>query len=150
MWRANSHRREVVMPPIQDHLRTIPLFGGMTDRALDAIAPLASEVDFPDGAALTVEGDRGDELYLVLEGTVEVVRGGTLVRTLGTGDVIGEISLVDGRPRTATATARGPVHALVIGREAFGELMERYPAVRLGVMVALADRVRSDERTLVD
>lgn len=134
------------MPPIQDHLRTIPLFSGMTDRALAGVASLAAETDFAEGEALTVEGERGDTLYLVLEGSVTVTRSGIALPSLGPGDVIGEIALVDGRPRTATTTAAAPVHALVIEREAFGDLMERFPAVRLGVMMALADRVRSDEQ----
>lgn len=134
------------MPPIQDHLRTIPLFAGMTDRALDGVASLAEEVDFAAGDTLTVEGEPGDTLYLVLEGSVTVTRSGVSLPSLGPGDVIGEVALVDGRPRTATTAAAEPVHALVVGRQAFGDLMERFPAVRLGVMMALADRVRADEQ----
>ena len=67
------------------------------------------------------------------------------LRELGPGDFLGEISLVDGRPRSATVTATGPVKALVIGRPAFLELMDRYGAVRLGVLMALTERVRGDE-----
>ena len=62
----------------------------------------------------------------------------------------GEISLVDGRPRTATATAAGPVNALVIRRPEFLELMDRFGAVRLGVLMALTERVRSDENAPFD
>ena len=130
-----------------DDLRRVPLFQGMTDRALAAIAELAHEIEVDDGAALTTEGDEGDAFYLLLDGCVDVTRGGTPVRQLGPGDFIGEISLVDGRPRTATTTAAGPVRALEVCRPEFLELMEQHPAVRHGILVGLTDRIRSDERS---
>jgi CRP-like cAMP-binding protein len=58
----------------------------------------------------------------------------------------GRFSLIDGRPRTASAVAIGPVNALAIERPAFQELMDRFGAVRLGVLMSLSDRIRSDER----
>ena len=128
-------------------LKRVPLFQGMTDRAMEAIADLAREIDFEDGEPLTVEGDDGDAFYMLLDGRVEVTRGGTPVGPLGPGDFIGEISLIDGRPRTATAVAVGHVRALEVGRTEFLELMERHPAVRHGILVALTDRIRSDERS---
>jgi CRP/FNR family cyclic AMP-dependent transcriptional regulator len=126
-------------------LKRVPLFQGMTDRALEAIAGLAHEIDFEDGAPLTTEGDEGDAFYMLLDGRVEVTRGGSPVGPLGPGDFIGEISLIDGRPRSATATAVGHVRALEVCRPEFLELMERHPAVRHGILVALTDRIRSDE-----
>lgn len=128
-----------------DDLRRVPLFAGMTDRTLEAIAALATETEFADGEALTLEGDEGDAFYLLLDGRVDVTRGGVEVRMMERGDFIGEISLIDGGPRTATATAIGPVLALVIRRDAFLDLMDRFGAVRLGVMMALTERIRSDE-----
>lgn len=126
-------------------LKRVPLFQGMTDRALGAIAALAREIDFDDGAPLTTEGDEGDAFYMLLDGRVDITRGGASVGQLGPGDFIGEISLIDGRPRTATAIAVGHVRALEVCRPEFLELMERHPAVRHGILVALTDRIRSDE-----
>jgi len=126
-------------------LRRVPLFQGMTDRALEAIAGLAHEVDFENGEPLTTEGEEGDAFFMLLEGNVDVTRSGTAVGPLGPGDFIGEISLLDGRPRSATATAVGHVHALEVRRPEFLELMERHPAVRHGILVALTDRIRRDE-----
>lgn len=128
-----------------DDLRGVPLFAAMTDRALQAVAELAGEIEFDDGQALTVEGGEGDAFYLVLDGRVRVTQGGSAVNDLGPGEFIGEIALVDGRPRTATTTADGPVRALIVRRSEFAELIDRFPPVRFGVMVALADRVRRDE-----
>jgi CRP/FNR family cyclic AMP-dependent transcriptional regulator len=126
-------------------LRMVPLFQGMTDRALEAIAALAHEVEVGGGEPLTREGEAGDAFYLLVDGQVDVTRGGSMVGRLGPGDFIGEISLIDGRPRTATATAVGPVRVLEVCRPEFLELMDRHPAVRLGILVALTDRIRSDE-----
>jgi len=135
---------------IADHLKNVPLFTGMSERALEAIAGLASETTFGDSEVLTQQGDPGDSFLVILDGTVEIVRDGQPVRRLGAGDFIGEVSLVDGRARTATVTALGPVEALVITREAFQALMDRYAAVRLGVLMALTDRIRSDGVALID
>jgi CRP-like cAMP-binding protein len=129
---------------VVDDLKRVPLFAGMTDRAIEAISALAAEHAVADGEAIVVEGDPGDAFYLLVEGQVDVTRRGELIRRLGVGDFIGEIALVDGRARTATATAVGAVRTLVVRRDAFLELMDRHPAVRLGILMALTDRIRSD------
>jgi CRP-like cAMP-binding protein len=129
-----------------DDLVRVPLFAGMTDRAREAVTALAVEVAFEPGDALTTEGAEDCAFYLIVDGEVEVRRGGVLVRRLEAGDFIGEISLIDGRPRTATVTAVGRVRTLVIERDGFLELMDRHSAVRLGILVALSDRIRSDEQ----
>ena len=133
------------MSAVVDHLANVPLFQGMTESARDAVAGLAQETHFDDGDDVTREGDEGDAFYVVVDGRLVVSRNGMTLRELGPGDFLGEISLVDGRPRTATVTATGPVKALVIRRPEFLELMDRYGAVRLGVLMALTERVRGDE-----
>jgi CRP/FNR family transcriptional regulator, cyclic AMP receptor protein len=138
------------MSAVIDHLTQVPLFRGMTESALGAVAGLATETQFADGDDVTREGDEGDAFYVVVEGKLVISQNGMTVRNLGPGDFLGEISLVDGRPRTATATAAGPVKALVIRRPEFLELMDRYSAVRLGVLMALTERVRSDENAPFD
>ena len=138
------------MSAVTDHLTQVPLFRGMTESALEAIAGLATETQFADGDDVTREGDEGDAFYVVVDGQLVISKNGMTIRSLGPGDFLGEISLIDGRPRTATATAAGPVKALVIRRPEFLELMERYGPVRLGVLMALTDRVRSDENAPFD
>jgi CRP-like cAMP-binding protein len=133
------------MSAVVDHLANVPLFRGMTESARDAVAELAQETHFEDGDTVTREGDEGDAFFVIVDGGLIVSRNGMTLRELGLGDFLGEISLLDGRPRTATVTADGPVKALVIRRPEFIELMERYGAVRLGVLMALTERVRGDE-----
>jgi CRP/FNR family transcriptional regulator, cyclic AMP receptor protein len=130
------------MNAVIDQLRKVPLFHGMPAPALETVADRASETTFDDGATVTLEGDPGDTFYIVIEGRLRVSQHGTLVRELGPGDFLGEISLVDGRPRTATVTAVGPVQALVIRRADFLEMVEWDSAVRLGILMALTERIR--------
>ena len=133
-----------------DHLKGVPLFQGMTEQSLEAVAGLANEIQFVDGQEVTVEGEPGDSFFVIVDGRLRVSRHGATVRDLGPGDFLGEISLIDGRPRSATTVAIGPVDALVIERPAFQELMEKFGAIRLGILMALSDRIRNDEReTLV-
>ena len=117
---------------VVEQLKAVPLFQGMTEPALEAVCALANEVQFTDGQAVTVEGEPGDAFYVLVDGQLRVSRHGKTIRDLGPGDFLGEISLIDGRPRTASAVAIGPVNALAIERPAFQELMDRFGAVRLG------------------
>jgi CRP-like cAMP-binding protein len=133
------------MSEVIDHLSAVPLFRGLPESAMEAVAGLASETRFADGETVTREGDEGDAFFVVVDGRLDVSRNGMTLRELGPGDFLGEIALIDGRPRTATVTASGPVKSLVIRRPQFLELMDRYGAVRLGVLMALTERVRSDE-----
>ena len=128
-----------------DRLRGVPLFGGLDQEALERIAALASEVTFQDGEAVVREGDAGHELYVLTDGRLSVTRDGKEIRELKPGDFLGEISLIDGQPRTATATAVGPVKALVIHHHDFFKLMDSYITIRLGIVMALARRIRRDQ-----
>jgi CRP/FNR family cyclic AMP-dependent transcriptional regulator len=137
------------MDAIVEQLKAVPLFQGMTDSALEAVAALAREVEFADGQTVTREGEEGDSFFVLVDGRLQVSRNGRTIRELGPGDFLGEISLIDGRPRSATTVATGPVKALVVQRPAFLELMDRFGAVRLGILMALTDRIRSDDRETV-
>jgi len=121
----------------------------MTDGAIEAVAGLASEVEFPDGHTVIREGDAGDAFYIVVDGRLRISRNGSSVADLGPGDFLGEISLIDGRARTATATTQGPVKALVVQRPAFLTLIDDFGAARLGILMALTERIRRDERDVV-
>jgi CRP/FNR family cyclic AMP-dependent transcriptional regulator len=133
------------MTTTSDVLRSIPLFQGMTDRSVEAIEGLAEETAYPSGALLVREGDPGDSFIVIVTGRATVDRGDQPIRELSAGDFLGEISLIDGGPRTATVTAVEPIAALVIQRDGFDRLMNRYPSVRLEILTALTQRLR--ERT---
>ena len=127
-----------------DVLRGVPLFSGMTDRAIEAIAALTSETAFADGDAIVREGDAGETFIILLDGAASIERGGHAIGELGRGDFLGEISLVDGGPRTATVIARGDVSALVVQHADFRRLFEEFGAIRYDIVTALTRRIRRD------
>jgi CRP/FNR family cyclic AMP-dependent transcriptional regulator len=127
-----------------DVLRGVPLFSGLTDRAVEAIAGLTTETTFADGETLVREGDPGETFIVLLGGAAEVVRDHQLVAELARGDFLGEISLIDGGPRTATVIARGPVSALVVQHTDFRRLFEEFGAIRYDIVTALTRRIRRD------
>jgi CRP-like cAMP-binding protein len=126
-------------------LRQVPLLAGLGRKELEAVAQLCDEVDLPEGRELMREGDIGDEFFLLVEGSVRVDRGGRTVATLGPGQFLGEISLVDHGPRTATATCETPCRVLVLGHREFHSLMDASPEVRDCVLNAVARRIREVE-----
>ena len=95
-----------------DVLRGVPLFQGMTDRSVEIIADLARPERFDPGEALTTEGEPGETFIVLTAGTADVEQDGTRIGTLEAGDYLGEISLVDGGPRTATVVATSKIEAL--------------------------------------
>jgi CRP-like cAMP-binding protein len=126
-------------------LRHVPLFAGCKTSALEEIGRLADEVDVPDGSTLIREGTFGEQFVMIVEGRVRIDRGGRTLRTLGPGDFMGEIALIDGGRTTATATTEGPARLFVLSHQGFSSLLDQSPAVRLDVMTALANRIRQLE-----
>jgi len=126
-------------------LRHIPLFKSCNPHALEEIGRLADEVDVPDGYTLIREGTFGEQFILIVEGRVRIDRGGKTIRTMGPGEFLGEIALIDKGRTTATATTEGPAKLFIVGHQAFHSLLDQSPAVRLDIMTALANRVRQNE-----
>jgi CRP-like cAMP-binding protein len=124
-------------------LRHVPLLAGCDKRGLQEIGSLADEVDVPAGKTLMREGESGSEFFIIVDGTVGVDRGGQRIRTLGPGDFFGEIALVDGGPRTATATTETASRLLVLAHREFHSLLDRHPKIQAAVLNALAQRVRN-------
>lgn len=123
-------------------LRRVPMFAGCKSDALEEIGKLADEVDVPDGYTLIHEGTFGEQFFMIVDGRVRIDRGGQTITTMGPGQFLGEIALIDKGRTTATATTEGPTKLFVLGHQAFNSLLDRSPAIRLEVMNALAARVR--------
>jgi CRP/FNR family transcriptional regulator, cyclic AMP receptor protein len=126
-------------------LKQVPLFSQCRGGGLEHIGRLVDEVEVPEGQVLMREGEYGREFFLILDGTVRIERDGRHLRDLGPGDFFGEIALLDGGTRTATATAATPARLFVLGRREFNALIDGFKDIRLGVLEALAKRVRTLE-----
>ena len=122
-------------------LKHVPLLEGLSSKDLVEVGQLADEIDVPDGQVLTREGAPGSEFFVIVNGSVRIEQGGKEIGTLGPGDFLGEISLIDDRPRTATATSVGPTALLVLTRGGFRTLMMDFPTIEHTVMKALVDRI---------
>lgn len=126
-----------------DALRAIPLFKACSDRSIEIISGIVRDEAFLEGAVLVREGDPGESLIVIKRGSATVDQAGATLRKLGAGDFLGEISLIDGRARTATVTADEPIEALVIDRSGFTRLMDEFPIIRFDLVTALTERLRA-------
>jgi CRP/FNR family cyclic AMP-dependent transcriptional regulator len=128
-----------------DHLaalRKVPLFAGLDSHHLERVVQLSTELSEPDGRVLAGEGEYGRELIILLEGQARVERGGKEVARLKAGQFFGEISLIDGKQRTATITTEGPCTVLVVEPRALWALLETVPELNRAIMLALCARLR--------
>jgi CRP/FNR family cyclic AMP-dependent transcriptional regulator len=125
-----------------DLLHSIPLFARFDRKHLERLGMLTEEVDVPAGKVLIRQGELGDDLMIIVSGTVDVDRDGVRVNTLGEGEFFGEIALIDRGPRTATVTAATPGRLLVINHRDFHTVMDEFPEVAAQVLVTLAHRLR--------
>jgi CRP/FNR family cyclic AMP-dependent transcriptional regulator len=123
-------------------LRRVPLFADLSTAQLEGVAPFVDEVETEAGQVLIGQEESGQELMIIVDGTAEVTRDGRHVRDLGPGEVIGEISLLDGGPRTATVIAREPTTVLSISKRAFDTVLDRVPGLSHELLRALAARLR--------
>ena len=106
------------------------------------MARASDAVDVKEGHELTRQGDVGREMFVVVDGTATVKRNGRKIGTAGPGSAIGELSLLDRGPRTATITADGPMKVLVLGSREFAAVLDEVPGIAHKIMAALAERVR--------
>lgn len=121
-----------------------PLFEGLSKKDLVELARQTEDLDLPQGTVLCKEGEVGREFFVLVEGEAEVRKRGRKVATLGPGEMIGEIALVEHTRRTATVTAKTPVRCFVMTSQSFWAALDRHPQVERKVLRTLAKRVLQD------
>ena len=129
-----------------EHLGRVSLFADCTDEELRRIADISRLVDAPAGTVLTRVGAAGDSFFLIIDGRVSVETPVGLGDPLQAGDFFGEMSLIDGEPRSATITALTDVRLLVVDRAHFWGLLDEAPDLLRRVLVVLSRRVRRLEQ----
>lgn len=122
-------------------VRRLPAFVGCSERELAALCQEADELDFLPGAVLMREGEASGEVFLILSGRVSVVHCGAVIASVGTGETVGEMGLIDKGPRSATVVADTPVRALILGRRQVGGLLDQVGPAR-AVARILSHRLR--------
>ena len=127
-----------------ERLRDVAFFEGFTDQDLARVASLADEVEAEEGAELTDQGRPGLECFVILDGRASVLVAEEHVATLEKGSMVGEMALIDHRPRSATVIAETPMILLAFDTKAFSKMLDEMPAARQKVMVLLNDRLRDN------
>jgi CRP/FNR family cyclic AMP-dependent transcriptional regulator len=126
----------------QDLLEQVPLFAGISAAGIEELGAIANEIEVRAGTVLTHEGAREGFFFIVVEGTVRIERGGSVVTTIGAGEFFGEIALLDGGPRTASAVAQTPCRLLSMTYQMFHELLDASPEIQTAILEAVGRRVR--------
>lgn len=131
----------------RDALAGVDLFAGLSSRQLAKLAKVSKETTHKPGAEIAAEGRGALAFHVIVDGTAAVTVGGRQVRTMGPGDYFGEISLIDGEPRSATVTAAGdaPLRTVAIGKGPFSALIESEPTIAKALLVRLCGRLRAVE-----
>ncbi len=124
-------------------LKQVPLFQGMSDRSLQRVAEIAKEVTHPAGKTVLEEDRSAVGFHLIVSGEAEASQGGSVVGTMGPGDYFGEMSLIDGKPRSASVIAKGELKTLSIPAWNFNRLLDENPEMMRALLVALSERVRA-------
>jgi CRP-like cAMP-binding protein len=125
-----------------DHLKTIPLFSSLSEKALNTVAVFATETSVSAGKRLVHEGDYSYDLIVIEDGTADVIKDGQVVASLGPGDVFGEMGMLDGARRSADVVATSTMRLITLSKwdvrrisgEISGQLQE-----------LVAQRQRSDQ-----
>jgi CRP/FNR family cyclic AMP-dependent transcriptional regulator len=102
-------------------------------------APLTS---LPAGEVIFAQGDKGELMYVVMEGTAQILIEGKVVEIVGPGGILGEMALIDAGRRSATAITKSPCVLVPIDEQGFTDLVTRVPEFALQVMRVLAHRLR--------
>lgn len=124
----------------------VPLFQGFSKRHLQRLAKATDELSYAPGQRIVEEGNPGEALFIVLAGQAKVVRNRRTVGTVVPGDFFGELSALDGGPRTATIVAETPVRVLRLFRRTMVAMIEDEPQLSLKLLDGIVGRIRQVER----
>jgi serine/threonine protein phosphatase PrpC/CRP-like cAMP-binding protein len=133
-------------------LARMRLFRPLTDREILRVLQVTDVVTYDDGEDIMTQGSSGEELYIVVEGKVDVIRGETVIASLEQGAHVGEMALVRNQPRSATVRSRGTSELMVIRRRDFFELLRNEHALAVKLLWqflgVVADRLAETSREL--
>ena len=129
-----------------ESLRNVALFSACSNKELEKVAKATDEIMMTEGTMIMDQGQMGREAFVIVEGDVVVKRNGRRVATLGPGTVVGEMSLLDKGPRTATVICQTDCTLLVIDQRRFLGVLDSIPSISHKLMASLAGRIRDLDR----
>ena len=132
-----------------ERLRSVRLFEGLSDRELKDILGRSRDVVHPAGREIVEEGGGSAGFHLILEGKATVLKGGEVRGSIGPGDYFGEISLLDGKPRSATIRADDEVTTLSLTAWQFEPMLADHPKLAHKLLLGLCAHVRAAEASSI-
>ena len=132
----------------EQRLGEVSLFRACSKQDLRRIARLADANEVKEGEVLVREGQRGQELFVILSGRATVTRKGRKVATLGPGDYFGELAVLNPAPRTATVKATSPMEVLIVTSNHLSLLLQDVPLVARKLLVGMAGRLQEADSSV--
>ncbi|MDB5078188.1 MAG: putative transcriptional regulator [Chloroflexi bacterium] len=139
------------MESLADSLRRVPILAALKEEHLEMLLKLVTTRTFNKGESIIKQGDPGAGLFVIIEGTVAVTmrtRPGqpeTKLSSLTKGEFFGEMSLIDGYPRSATVTAQTETQVIELDRWVFLDVLRREPNIAVAMLPILTRRIRALE-----
>ncbi|HXY56721.1 MAG TPA: cyclic nucleotide-binding domain-containing protein [Nitrososphaerales archaeon] len=130
-------------PDAAEMMASVPYFEGLSEKTRKAIASEGKVIMYDAGKTIVGEGGAGIGFYLVLEGRVEVRKGEKVLATLEKGQFFGEMSVIDGQPRSADVVAVSPTKCWVLVSWSFAGLLKGHPEIALPMLKELVRRLRA-------
>ena len=131
-----------------EHLRSVALFDGCSKRELQAIQKAGDEITMTEGTLIVDQGQMGREAFVLLDGSVVVRRNGRKITSLEPGAIIGELSLLDHGPRTASVICETDCTLFVLDQRHFQKVVEQHPQIAMKLLGTLAGRIREGDRKI--
>lgn len=136
-----GHRKKAVDGASK--LKDVAFFEGFSDDELNRVAELADELSAEPGAVLVDQGSVGQDCFVILEGEAGVYFSGEHIATVSPGSMVGEMALIEHRPRNATVVAETPMKLLAFDTTHFKQLLQEMPKANDRVMETLAARLHA-------
>jgi CRP-like cAMP-binding protein len=134
---------------VSAHLSSVRLFATCGKKELRAIAKTAKFGTVHKGTQVITEGDEGDTMYVILDGSARISRGGRKLATAGPGDSFGELALLSKGPRTASVVALSDLEVAIITRRQLWNLLQEAPPFARKLLESLANIVRELDKKIV-
>ena len=134
-------------------LRRVPLFSGLTEAQLETLAAGSARRSYPKGRTIVSEGEPSQSMYILLAGRAKVQRSDSegkevILAVLGSGEFIGEMSLIDDAPRSASVITLEPCEFMAVSKDAFKAMLVQSPEVAMNVMRGLVRRLREADKKI--
>lgn len=130
-----------------EYLSKVPMFSACNQKELRKLAGAVDRVEVPKGEVLMAEGTPGHDFFLIVDGKAKITLRDKTLATLGPGEFVGEMALLDQGPRSATAVAQTPMTLLVLTARDFSRILEEVPVVTKKIMKGMAGRLRTIDKS---